>query len=412
MLRTRLRSAARALAGARLAPAPAPCTASSASSAAGRRLASSAPAPLPAAPALPPLVVGLDPAAHPRLQRREESPRAHRQSLVLGTVSYCDAVGSIWKGMMRHFARCGLDVDFVMFTSYERQVAALLAGDIHIAWNGPLAHARAVRLTRGALLPLGMRDVDRDFTTHVIVREGAGIRAVGDLCGRLVASGTVDSPQAYVMPLHALAAAGVDLASLTLTRFDRDVGKHGDTAYGEDGVMEALAAGAVDAGFVSDLMWKRYVAAGKAEGLAVLPGASTSFDHCQFDALPGRLSMAAARRFQTALLSMDGSGHPEDKKTMALEGIRTAWLPARGGALPPPPPPGGKRERGSVAAAAAAAGGALPDARVGYEGMLAALESTFKEPPLRWPGVLHTPRRHPFKHLMVDAKLILDTHGC
>jgi hypothetical protein len=135
-------------------------------------------------------------------------------------------------------------------------------------------------------------------------------------------------------------------------------------------------------------MWDRFVKDGATAGLAVLPGAVPPFDHCQFSALASYPRSRAAA-FQEALLAMDGSGHPEDAATLALEGVRERWLPPRGGDL----------------------AAKSHDPCRGYEGMLAALE-LFGEPAVRWPGQLHTPARHPFKHLIVDSALVRDAYGC
>jgi ABC-type phosphate/phosphonate transport system substrate-binding protein len=329
-------------------------------------------------------------AAH--LERRRAAPRAASRALLLGTVCYSESTASIWKGIMRHFARRGLDVETVLFSSYERMNAQLLAGQIHIAWNGPLAHARVLRLAGAhAVLALGMRDSDRDFGVRCVVRADAGVADAPQLAGRRVAFGTVDSPQAYLAPLAHLQRRGVPLHTLTALRFDRDVGKHGDTAHGETAVLQALRSGAAEAGFVSELMWQRALAEpGATEGLSLCDAAAPPpFDHCQFTALRARLSARRAAAFQEALFAMDGSGHPEDAQTLALEGVRRGWLPPRGGAI-------------SAAAS---------DPRAGYEAMLAALEG-WGEPKTRWPGQLHTPQRHPFKHLLVDSALVRDSFGC
>jgi phosphonate transport system substrate-binding protein len=296
---------------------------------------------------------------------------------------------------MRHFARQGLDVETVLFSSYERMNACLLGKTIHVAWNGPLAHARIVRLA-GAdkVLALGMRDSDRDFSTLGIVREDSGINAIEDLANRRLALGTVDSPQAYLAPLAHLLASAVPLHSLTVLRYDRDVGKHGDTAHGETGVLDALRGGAAEAGFISALMWQRFEKDGLTAGLAVRRSlCPPPFDHCQFTALRGSLSLPRARAFQQALLAMDGTGHAEDAHTMALEGLRKAWLPSRGGPL------------------ATSSDAPLPDATAGYRGLLQLL-ATSNEPKVKWPGHLHTPKNHPFKHLIVDSSLVRDSFGC
>ena len=333
----------------------------------------------PAVPAIDPTVGGA-----PRLERERARPRAVNRALLLGTVCYSESVASIWKGIMRHFARRGLNVETVLFSSYERMNAALLSRHIHLAWNGPLAHARLVRaLGPSRVLALGMRDSDRDFASLCIVRQDAGIAGAGDLAHRRVALGTVDSPQAYLAPLAHLRACGVPLHTLTVSRFDRDVGKHGDTAHGETAVLDALLSGSAEAGWVSDLMWQR--ADGTTAGLRVAPLlCPPPFDHCQFSAIRGHLSAPRAAAFQAALLAMDGSGHAEDAHTLALEGVRKAWLPSRGG-------------QGDPAA--------------GYAALLALLED-MQEPKVRWPGHMHTPQRHPFKHLLVDSSLVRDSFGC
>ena len=116
-----------------------------------------------------------------------------------------------------------------MYTSYEAQVDALLKGHIDIAWNGPLAHVRTQKLTKGTSISLGMRDVDRDFATHIVASKASGIASVQDLAGKKLATGTGDSPQAYILPLQHIKSSGVALDTLEVVRYDRDVGKHGDT---------------------------------------------------------------------------------------------------------------------------------------------------------------------------------------
>lgn len=309
-------------------------------------------------------------------------PKSKSETILLGLVCYDPSVPSIWKGMIRHFSRCGLDVDFVTFTSYERLVEALLDRKyIDVAWNGPLAHARCIRLTNGNVISLGMRDVDRDFTTHIVTRTSLKIKSTLGLNDHNVACGTVDSPQAYILPWFALEEDGVELSSLRVTRFDRDIGKHGDTALGEDGVLAALRSEKADAGFISDLMWQRYLGAGKADGLSVLK--SIKFDHCQFT---GRLEdKSRLKPFQEALSLMTNKGdlaHEENARTMQLEGIKKEWMPPRG-----------------------------PTPESGYEKILKCLDK-WNEPRVTWPGLLHTPARHPFKSLEIDYRLVRDNNGC
>ena len=71
------------------------------------------------------------------------------------------------------------------------------------------ARARVQKLTNNSSVSLGMRDVDRDFTSHIIATKDSGVTSVKDLAGKKLAVGTVDSPQAYscILPLHRIATA-------------------------------------------------------------------------------------------------------------------------------------------------------------------------------------------------------------
>lgn len=250
-------------------------------------------------------------------------------TIVLGCIDYCDQIRTIWDGIKQHFLKNGVDFDFVLFTNYERQVEALINGSIDIAWNGPLAHVRTKKRTNETSLSLGMRDVDCGFVTHILVRKKAGIADLKGLSGKRLAAGTRDSPQACILPMQYLKAQDVALDTMSVTFFDRDVGKHGDTAVGEIVVMDEMAKGAFDAGFVSDLMWQRALASGdvnngKGDELEVLSCAQIPrFSHCQFDALC-TLDPKKKDSFVTTIFNMDFS-KADDRKVMQLEGIRERW---------------------------------------------------------------------------------------
>lgn len=145
------------------------------------------------------------------------------QTIIVGAVSYCDSVSSIWEGMRQYFLRNGINLDFVLFTSYERQLECLLSGQIDIAWNGPVAHARLQRIV-SASVSLGMRDVDRDFVSYILPTKGSGIECVKDLENKRLSAGSFDSPQAYILPMHLLETEKVDLSTIEVTRFDKDIG--------------------------------------------------------------------------------------------------------------------------------------------------------------------------------------------
>jgi len=123
---------------------------------------------------------------------------------------------------------------------YEAQVEALLSRSIDIAWNTNLAYVRVHRRTGG-----------RCNTS------------IWDLRGKRLAFGSRDSGQAAILPEYFLAINGIDVQKdVRLTRFDLDVGKHGDTGTSEVAVLETVTKGEADAGAVGDTYWARTLAAG------------------------------------------------------------------------------------------------------------------------------------------------------
>ena len=68
------------------------------------------------------------------------------QNLILGAVAYDPRVVTIWDGFRGYFAGQGLDFDYVLFSNYERQVQALFACQITVAWNSPLPWLQSDRI--------------------------------------------------------------------------------------------------------------------------------------------------------------------------------------------------------------------------------------------------------------------------
>ena len=70
--------------------------------------------------------------------------------LMIGAVAYDPKVVPIWEGIREYFRGASVEMDFVLFSNYEAQVEALLAGRIDIAWNTNLAYVRTHRASDGA----------------------------------------------------------------------------------------------------------------------------------------------------------------------------------------------------------------------------------------------------------------------
>jgi ABC-type phosphate/phosphonate transport system substrate-binding protein len=250
-----------------------------------------------------------------------------RESTVLvGAVAYHPRIVTIWEGFRDYFAAAGAPTDYLLYSNYERLVEALLSGEVDIGWNTNTAYVAAETEIGGDAHILGMRDVDADFRTVVVTRKGEAFDTASELAGKRLALGSRDSGHAAILPLHYLAAEGLDAATeTTLVRFDTDLGKHGDTGDSEFRVVRAVADGDADAGAIGDATW----AVMRSEGFAPagdleVAWRSPVYYHCNFTALPS-FDRGRAARWSEALLAMRYDD-PELRAVMDLEGVKR-WLP-------------------------------------------------------------------------------------
>jgi len=248
------------------------------------------------------------------------------RKLILGAVAYDAKVVPIWEGFKTYFEAADLPFDFVLYSNYERQVEAHLRGEIDVAWNSPLAWLeteRAAKRRGRAAQAIAMRDTDCDLTSVVLVRADGPQREALDLRGKRIGVGAFDSPQATLIPLVALAEAGVEG---TVVQHDVLVGKHGDHIGGEREAVKALLAGAVDAACVIDgnrLAFTREGLFGQNTLRVILQTAT--YDHCNFTILDEATS--ATTKFKELLLAMSYDD-PQVRPLLDLEGL-TAWKPGR-----------------------------------------------------------------------------------
>jgi phosphonate transport system substrate-binding protein len=252
-------------------------------------------------------------------------------ALLLGAVAYDPKVVTIWEGFRQWLRTRDLDLDFVLYSNYERQVEDLLDGRIDVAWNSPLAWVRARRLAAAAgsdLRAVAMRDTDRDLTSVIVTLADSAVGNVDDLRGRTIAAGAHDSPQATLLPLSLLRERGLQPGDdVGVEYFDIGVGLHGDHIGGERQAAIALRDGQVDAACMTD---SNLLLFGK-EG--TLPAGSVRvltqtrpYDHCNMTAGPSS-AVALVDEFVDDLLGMSYSD-PDVRPLLDLEGL-TEWLPGR-----------------------------------------------------------------------------------
>jgi ABC-type phosphate/phosphonate transport system substrate-binding protein len=246
------------------------------------------------------------------------------QPMVVGAVAYSPNVVPIWEGMRDYFAQTDAPIDFLLFSNYGRQVDALLAGTIDIAWNTNLAWVRTVGQTGGQCRALAMRDTDTVFQTVLVARAGSDLDGLESLRGKRLALGSQDSAQAAILPVHYLRRAGLGEDAVELIRINSDVGKHGDTGRSELDALRAVLAGDADAAALGINTWESI---GREQ---LMPGAfeafwtSPTYSHCNFTALPS-LTADRVDPWLQALFAMDWE-NPQHREVLQLEGLRK-WVP-------------------------------------------------------------------------------------
>lgn len=255
----------------------------------------------------------------------------HPELLMLGAVAYAPKVVTIWEGFKEYFAKHGLPFDYTLYSNYETQVEALMAGECDIAWNSPLAWVRAERLAHAqgtTVRAIAMRDTDCDLSSVIVVRGDSPITAVADLKGTTVAVGAIDSPQATLLPLAHIRAHGLTPETdFTVQRHDLLGGKHGDHMGGERDAIMALLAGEADASCCIKLNYDAWLADGTvAAGATRVLAETAPFDHCNVTVGPA-VSGELVDRFHTLLMAMSYAD-PEVRPLMELEGL-TEWRDGR-----------------------------------------------------------------------------------
>jgi len=234
----------------------------------------------------------------------------------------------IWEIIRDFFDAQGAPIDVSFYSTYEDQNDGLLAGAIEIAWNSPLAWVDAQRRSGHACRAIAMRDTDRDRRSYFVARRGGPVRTLGDLKGRTIATGAIDSPQATLIPLGRLRREGLTPGTdVTVRRFDVLVGKHGDHVGGERDALACLMTGGADVCAMLDLNWEGWIKDGTIDtGKLAIVAETDLFDHCVFTVRQD-LDPVAEQRWLDALFAMRYD-NPAHREMMDLEGLK-AWMPGR-----------------------------------------------------------------------------------
>ena len=240
---------------------------------------------------------------HPAQRWRKGTPP---RVLRIGAVAYAPSAVTVFENLRRYFAKTDLPVDYVLYSNYDALVDALRNGQVDIAWNTPLAHARYHLLCNGQSQTLVMRDVDCGVRCKLLVRQESGIKAPTGLQGKTLALGSREAAEATVLPLHFLKKEGVPLDKIKFLRLDEELDLRGNPCSSPLHVLKALRAGRADAGIVDERLWNDLVARKAPEVLGLQAvWTSPAFSHCVFTAAKD-FNKTLAARFTKLMLAMDG----------------------------------------------------------------------------------------------------------
>jgi ABC-type phosphate/phosphonate transport system substrate-binding protein len=242
----------------------------------------------------------------------------------IGAVAYSPAAVTIFDGLTRYLNRKGLPSDYVLYSNYDSLVAALGRGEIDIAWNTPLAHARFHVQNQCASQTLVMRDVDVGVCSVLVARADSGIQSLQELAGKKLILGSLQAAEATVLPVHFLKKEGVDFSQIKMVSLDSEVDSQGNPCASPQHVFQALREGRGDAGIVTTELWSRVKDGRREKESMKVVWTSPPFSHCVFTAA-AKFDKDRAERFTKLMQEMD----PDERATadvMRLEGTKK-WLP-------------------------------------------------------------------------------------
>ena len=210
-----------------------------------------------------------------------------------------------FQGIEAHFKNQGIDIEYVLYSDEYAVVDAFVAGEIDLAWNGPLNYVRIKRRLAEPCKVIAMRDVDFNFVTFFITRPNSDIITVEDLIGKRFALGSRSSVEAGLLAHYFLKEAGIDpaqdLEACTFFEERQTTGR-----WDEKDVFERVKSGEYDAGAVSG----RGLTSLQEQGVVVDSvrkfWSSPGYSHCCFTA-QSDMDPDLYKKLKEAFESVDGN---------------------------------------------------------------------------------------------------------
>lgn len=226
-------------------------------------------------------------------------------ALKIGAVAYAPKSVDVFRGLRYYFAKNGMPIEFVLYSTYDGLNEALQKGQVALAWNSPLGHAKFHAMA-GDSQAVVMRDVDRDYRVKLIVRKDANVAGLDDLSGKTMIFGSCDSADCTVLPIHFLKKKGVNFDDVKILSLHKEVDAKGIPCHSAQHVWQALVDGRGQAGIIGADMWK-HLQEQKPEQAGKFKEVWTSppFSHCVFTARKD-FNKETAAKFAKLMLAMDG----------------------------------------------------------------------------------------------------------
>lgn len=144
----------------------------------------------------------------------------------------------------------GLHFNMRVGSSYAAVVEAMAADQVDIAWFGPISYVQARRRGAAELLAVSVLNGRSVYHAGIFVPADSPIQRIGELRGKRVAFGDINSTSSFTYQVAMMLEAGLDpardLAEVRLT------GSHA-------GSIKALTEGLVDAACASFISYSRAV---------------------------------------------------------------------------------------------------------------------------------------------------------
>jgi phosphate/phosphite/phosphonate ABC transporter binding protein len=247
------------------------------------------------------------------------------KGLKVGAVAYSPQSVNVFRSLRHYAGKNGMPLEFVLYSDYDSLNDALAKGQVDLAWNSPLGHAKFHKAAGGSQAVV-MRDVDRDYRVQLIVRKDAGVSSPADLAGKTMVFGSCDSADCTVLPVFFLKKEGARFDKVKILSLHKEVDAKGVPCHSAQHVWQALLAGRGQAGILGVGMWKRLQAehpeqAGRFKAVWTSP----PFSHCVFTARKD-FDKATAEKFAKLMRDMDAKD-PAAAEVLKLEHC-ARWVPA------------------------------------------------------------------------------------